>query len=303
MQEKRFGPVLFIPGQNKGKYPYCNSIYIEKAGILIDPSSDMDRLIRLRNEERIEQVWLTHFHEDHIMHLDLFDGIPLLMSKEDAVMLSSIESFMDWEWFEPDEDTRKFWTGMLKEQFNFRPRKPSGFLKGGDIFEKNGITIEVIHTPGHTPGNLSFYIREAGVLFIGDYDLSDFGPYYGDRNSSIKETIASINSLRQISAKIILTGHEEGIFENPADAVWERYVGVISKRESALLEFLISPRSMQEIVNAHIVYGRQREPKSFFETGERAIMKKHIELLLENNLITRDGEFYKRKYRAVEEKH
>jgi hypothetical protein len=48
MQERCFGPVRFIPGQNNGKYPNCHSIYIEGAGVLIDPASDRDRLIRLK---------------------------------------------------------------------------------------------------------------------------------------------------------------------------------------------------------------------------------------------------------------
>lgn len=295
MIEKSFGPVLFIPGKNSGRYPYCNSIFIKEAGVLVDPSSDRERLVHLKNEERIEQVWLTHFHEDHIMHLDLFDDIPFFMSGEDSIMLSSIDSFLDWEWYEADEEAQKWWMNMIEKKFKFIPRKPSGFLKGGDVLKKNGVTVEVIHSPGHTPGSLSFYIREPGVLFVGDYDLTDFGPYYGDRKSSIKETMASINTLRQIKAKVVLTGHEDGIFENPPDSVWDRYVSVISKRENMLLEFLSSPRNMREIVDAHIVYGRQREPKSFFETGERGVMKKHIELLLEKGLIIRDGEYYRRK--------
>ena len=37
--EKHFGPIWFIPGENKGKYPFCHSIYIEGPGILIDPAS------------------------------------------------------------------------------------------------------------------------------------------------------------------------------------------------------------------------------------------------------------------------
>jgi len=44
MEEKHFGPVWFIPGENKGKYPFCHSVYIEGECILIDPASDRNRL-------------------------------------------------------------------------------------------------------------------------------------------------------------------------------------------------------------------------------------------------------------------
>ena len=77
MKEMRFGPVRFIPGENKGRYPFCHSVYIEEEGILIDPSSDRKRLERLRAEEGVKAVWLSHWHEDHFMHLDLFDDLPL----------------------------------------------------------------------------------------------------------------------------------------------------------------------------------------------------------------------------------
>jgi hypothetical protein len=49
MRERLFGPICFIPGKNKGKYPYCHSLFIEGAGILIDPASDRERLTRAVN--------------------------------------------------------------------------------------------------------------------------------------------------------------------------------------------------------------------------------------------------------------
>ena len=293
MKKKEFGPVLFIPGLNSGKYPYCNSIYIQSHGILVDPASDRERLIRLKQEENIRQVWLTHFHEDHIMHLDLFEDVPFYISEMDAPQLSDINLFMDWDWFEYKPETRDWWFTQLKEKFNYKPRKAAGFLADGQVFTERGVTLRVIHTPGHTPGSLSFYLEEHGVLFIGDYDLTPFGPYYGDRGSSIEDTVDSIEKLRQIPAHIVLTGHEEGVFKRPGSAVWERYVGVIRKRENRLLEFLSSPRTMQEIVDAYIVYGRPREPKSFFELGERALMKKHLELLIKKKMITHKNKIYR----------
>jgi hydroxyacylglutathione hydrolase len=295
MKERKFGPVLFLPGPNKGRYPYCNSVYIESHGVLIDPASDRERLIRLKQERGVTQVWLSHFHEDHIMHLDLFDDVPLFVSEEDSVPLTDINSFMDWDWFELKTDEREWWMTALKEKFHYRPRRPAGLLREGGMHRKNGITVEVLHTPGHTPGSLSFYVHEPGVLFLGDYDLTAFGPYYGDRGSSITETIASIERLRRIPARTLLTAHEEGIFESPGSDIWDRYAAVISDRENRLLEFLRAPRTMQDIVNEHFVYGRPREPKSFFELGERAIMRKHLELLLENGLIINNDGFYSRK--------
>jgi glyoxylase-like metal-dependent hydrolase (beta-lactamase superfamily II) len=81
MEEKHFGPVWFIPGENKGKYPFCHSVYIEGECILIDPASDRNRLEKLRATAGVKSVWLSHWHEDHFMHLDLFDDLPLWISR------------------------------------------------------------------------------------------------------------------------------------------------------------------------------------------------------------------------------
>jgi hypothetical protein len=51
MEKQHFGPVWFIQGENRGKYPFCHSLFIEGAGVLIDPASDREVLIRPREEK------------------------------------------------------------------------------------------------------------------------------------------------------------------------------------------------------------------------------------------------------------
>jgi glyoxylase-like metal-dependent hydrolase (beta-lactamase superfamily II) len=45
---------------------------------------------------------------------------------------------------------------------------PDGFPVDGDDLEVAGVTLKVIHTPGHTPGSLCLYAADAGLLFSGD---------------------------------------------------------------------------------------------------------------------------------------
>ncbi len=49
----------------------------------------------LREDEGVREVWLSHWHENHFMHLDLFEDVPLLMSEQDAPQLSDVELFLD----------------------------------------------------------------------------------------------------------------------------------------------------------------------------------------------------------------
>jgi glyoxylase-like metal-dependent hydrolase (beta-lactamase superfamily II) len=293
MKERCFGPIRFIPGENRGKYPFCHSLYVDGAKILIDPASDRDRLKRLRDESGVKEVWLSHWHEDHFMHLDLFEEVPFLMSEQDAPQLSALELFLDGYGIEK-ENHRQVWRDIITEQFHFRPRNPAGNLKGGQQIRLKELTIDIIHTPGHTPGHLCFFFQEPGVLFLGDYDLTAFGPWYGDRDSSIQETISSIKRLKEIPATIWLTCHETGIFEEDPGDLWDQYLAVIDYREQRLLDFLNQPRTMADIVDAWIVYQRPREPKEFYALTEEMIMQKHLDLLVSNSMVVKERGSYVR---------
>lgn len=290
MKERSFGPVRWIPGANGGKYPFCHSIYVEGAGVLIDPASDRNRLKRLRQEEDVREVWLSHWHEDHIMHLDLFDDLPFRISEADAPPLAGLEAFLD-AYGMPEGEDRQHWRKLMLDQFHFRPRRPEGYLRRGERIDLGSVTVELIPTPGHTPGHMAFFFVEPRVLFLGDYDLTSFGPWYGDSDSRIPDVIASVETLRRIPAEVWIAGHGRGLFEEDPEGLWDRYLEVVYTRERKLLELLAQrPRTMEEIVEAWIVYGRPREPKAFFAFGERAIMGKHLEDLMERGKVVREGD-------------
>jgi len=292
-EEKHFGPVWFIPGENSGRYPFCHSVYVEGAGLLIDPASHRERLMQLRADPGVKSVWLSHWHEDHLMHLDLFEDVPLWISAADAPPISDLDIFMDAYGMD-QADEREYWREILTTSFHFRPRRPTGFLAEGTERSEGGLTIEVLSTPGHTPGHSAFFFKEQRVLFMGDYDLTKFGPWYGDVGSSIEETMASVRRLREIPAKGWITGHETGLFEADPGELWDRYLAVISVREEKLLDLLKTPRTLDDVVGAWVIYGKPREPKAFFEFGERVHMKKHLEKLMREGIVRREGDRYVR---------
>ena len=76
---------------------------------------------------------------------------------------------------------------------------------------------------------------------------------------------------------------------NPA-MLWDQYLNVIKSREDKLLSLLQTPKTMDEIVDGCIVYGKPREPREFFLIGERGIMGKHVEDLLERSMIKKEDD-------------
>lgn len=292
MEEKTFGPIRFIPGSNGGHYPNCHSVFVEGANVLIDPGADRKVLKALRQEKNINQIWLTHWHEDHILNLDLFDDVPLYTSRAAAGPLQDLEAFMDA--YGASYEIRDLWKPVMEKEFHFKPRKPEGFLKPARGFEIGPLSVDIIDTPGHAVGHLSFYFPENDVLLFGDYDLSGFGPWYGDAGSDIEQTIASVKRLEEIDAQICLVSHETGVFIRPEKELWDKYLAVIDKREEKILEFLSSPQTLEALVNYWVIYGKPREPLVFYQFGERGHIIKHLDRLIAQGKLVSDGETFAR---------
>lgn len=290
--ERQFGAVRFIPGPNSGKYPHCHSVYVEgQVKVLIDPAADRERLTALRDGPGVDQVWLTHSHEDHITHLDLFEDRELGVHPMDAPALGDLETFLDY-YDMTDPEIRGFWAEILVKNFNYKPRTPDRLFADDETVDLGGAEVRILHAPGHTPGHTAFFFPDEGVLFLADYDLTPFGPWYGDRYSSIEDTIASVRRLRDLPARVWLTCHEDGLFETEPGPLWDRYLAVIDDRESRLLELLRTPRAMAEVIEARLVYRKKKEPAAFFDFGERAIMGKHLERLIGQGRVVEDRGVY-----------
>ncbi len=285
--------VRFIQGDNGGKYPFNHSVYLEgrDCRVVIDPSCGLKKLSDLKEKDGVDQVWLSHWHEDHIGFLNLFEGCPLRISERDFPPLTDMEIFLDWYGIK-EEQLRELWKNIVLNNFNYRPQKAALFLRDDAVIDLGLLKVQVIATPGHTPGHLSFYCPEEEVLFLGDYDLTSFGPWYGDVYSSIEQTIESIHKLKSFPARTWIASHNTGLFEENPGKLWDDYENIIYQREEKILNFLQEPKKLEEITAAWLIYGKPREPKEFFESNEHALVVKHIEYLERQGKIIFDQNRY-----------
>ena len=123
---------------------------------IIDPAPySADKIIACLDENQFKPVviLLTHSHWDHIGDVALLAkkyNIPVYIHENDAMNLEK-----------PGSDG-------LPMFFSIEGMKADYFLKEKDIVNVGDLKLEVIETPGHTPGGICFYIPEEGVLISGD---------------------------------------------------------------------------------------------------------------------------------------
>jgi len=129
----------------------------ESKAIVIDPGMEPERLLtRIRHME-IEAVLLTHAHFDHIGGVEA-----VRMSKGCPVYVHEVEQ----EWLTSGElNGSLLWPELGGE---IRTSAAERLLKGGEQLTLLGETFDVYHTPGHSPGSVSFHLKSQKLLFGGD---------------------------------------------------------------------------------------------------------------------------------------
>ena len=280
MSEKKFGRLVFIPGINEGRYPFCNSLFIDdEQKVIIDPGSDEAILMNLNRKERINIIINSHYHEDHVTYNYLFPEAELYVHKDEAACHQSIESFLDYAGLKGTVFEQQ-WRNVVINTFHYCERTPSLLFDDGAILTFGKTNMEVIHTPGHTIGHCSFYFPDERLLFLGDLDLSQFGPWYGDRVSDIDKTIESVHKLMKFPADIYIASHEVGIIEGSISDLAEQYLKVIDERENDLLHVLDKAQTLDEIIHQWIIYKKPRKPRWMYEFMEGAIIRKHLDRLI-----------------------
>jgi glyoxylase-like metal-dependent hydrolase (beta-lactamase superfamily II) len=281
LEDSTIGNVTVLFGASHGKYPQGNSLLVRgtRETLMIDPSLGV--VARRGRLPRVDRVWNSHCHEDHIAGNHLFPDAPWELHEADLLGLHSFAGFLRIYGYD-DSVLGGGWERALKEQF-FYTANPlaSGFRDGHELELGGGVCVRVIHTPGHTRGHCAFHVLPDDVLYLGDIDLSSFGPYYGDAWSDLADFERSLRLVRVTRAKHYATFHHIGVVDRETFlARLDKFEAVIASREERLLAYLCeAPRTLAEIVKHRFIY-RPSDPVSFADPVERRSMEQHLARLV-----------------------
>jgi hydroxyacylglutathione hydrolase len=133
--------------------------------VVVDPGFEpaaIDRMVA-RSGRRVAAVLATHGHGDHIGSVPTVcaDDVPLYIHQADELALRD----------------QLAWGAGYAAEADFRPKEVRT-VSDGDVLELAGFRIEVLHTPGHTPGSVCFrtdgFVVTGDLVFRGSIGRSDF---------------------------------------------------------------------------------------------------------------------------------
>lgn len=276
--DRKIGRVTVLFAQNSGKYPHGNSLLVEgtNESMLIDPSLALaDRA----EPPPADRVLVSHCHEDHIAGNFLYPRARWMVHEADAVGLRSLDDMLAIYGYYGDAEA--YFRKALVERFHYTPRADVERIRDGQVFDLGGVTVRVMHTPGHTRGHCCLWIEPEGVLYLGDIELTSFGPYYGDAWSSLPDFERTLEVMRAVEARHYATFHHIGVLDGREDylARLDRFIAVIGRREQRLLEFLREPHTIADVIAHRFVY-RPGDEVPFADPVEKRSMSQHLERLL-----------------------
>jgi hydroxyacylglutathione hydrolase len=124
--------------------------------LLVDPGDEPDRLLRAIEDlgAQLEAILLTHTHFDHIgavAPVARATGATVFCPELEVAVLADIDAHVSWPGFGP-----------------FESYDADETVEGGERLSLAGFDIDVVFTPGHSPGHVTYAIEDEAVLLSGD---------------------------------------------------------------------------------------------------------------------------------------
>ncbi|MGO4692481.1 MBL fold metallo-hydrolase [Glaciibacter sp. 2TAF33] len=216
-----------------GHMPYTLSYLIEDSagGIhLVDPGSAIDDNVAIiqaalaevqPRSPRLASMIATHLHPDHLGLAELLRsmyGAPILFhAREQRAQITLAERAADDRFLYADLADWGVPADRVEEVAGFAKATPrpvvmaDALVGDGDWLDVPGRRIQVLHTPGHTPGHVCLHDTDAQLLFVGDHVLPTVVPGIGlggpTEHNPLEGYLAALGRVAALDDCEVLPGH------------------------------------------------------------------------------------------------
>jgi glyoxylase-like metal-dependent hydrolase (beta-lactamase superfamily II) len=275
------GPVTVWTANTQGKFPDGNQLLVSGSDAVAVFDSHQVSLSLDAELAHADLMILGHVHEDHMAGIGRFSDRPLHVHEADVAAARSWAGLAAHYGY--DAASLEPLHQKVIDEFRWQARPDAKGYADGTRWDLGGVSIHAIHMPGHTAGHCVLMIEPAGIAFVGDIDLSSFGPYYGDACSSLADFRKTIDRLARLPAQVWITSHHKGIIRSRESFLSQlaAFAARIDAREARILQLLGSgPARVDELVAAGVMYRPGTANEGWMRCAERRCILQHLDELV-----------------------
>ena len=291
-----FGPVTVFFGGKNGKYPDGNQVVVRGADTLavFDTPQVSNRIGAAFDDADL--AILGHVHEDHMAGLHRIPRAAVHVHEADVAAARSWAGLSRHYGY--PEPVLAALRAKIEREFDYVPRPDAiPYADGARWDLGGGVSVHAVHMPGHTAGHCVLVVEPAGVAFIGDIDLSSFGPYYGDATSALGAFRRTLRRVAEVPASTWVTSHHKGVFTERLafERALAAFSATLEAREAKLLARLgDAPRTLDALVRRRLLYPIGFE-EVWIDCAERRTIAAHLDEMLADRRVEATGDG---RYRA-----
>ncbi|MFC1580688.1 MBL fold metallo-hydrolase [Thermodesulfobacteriota bacterium] len=284
MFEKVEKNIYLVRGENNGRFPNAHSLLVtgEKTA-LIDTGCGTGVLETVKKKYPPDMVIYSHTHPDHCSGSAFFAPKVLWGPEQSRLTTGDLER-LSVRFIE--SDLRNDWIAYFADSAGFKDFSTGNYYDDGHHFHCGETLVEAVHAPGHTDDHYCFYLPHEKIMVTTDIDFTAFGPWYGNPESDLDTFIRSIQRVGHYDINTVVSSHV-GVIREGIQEAFNGFLEIIEQREKRILDFLDRPRSLEDFVQAALIYRAYKGRRAdILRCWEKEMVSKHLERLQSRGDVT-----------------
>ena len=162
-------------------------------------------------------------------------------------------------------------------------------LADGDVVRVGGVSLTALHTPGHAPDHLVFWLAEDRVLFSGDLILGSGSSVIAHPEGDVADYLRSLQRVRDLEPRMLFPGHWDPVPEAGAK-IAEYLEHRLTRERQVVTELGRGPGTAADLTRR--VYGPEVTDPRLLEAASRSI-RAHLKKLVDDRVAVEEDDVFR----------